>query len=329
MGSSSWSDDFYEDRATDRKSKGTDAFEYDRVVKTTKYEDQKVHDDLNPKNVIRESRDSKEHPESNAIAVMFDVTGSMYDIPKQMNLKLPELMGLLLRKGYVAHPQILFGCIGDEYSDRGSLQVGQFESGIEMDDDFTKFWLEGGGGGSYEESYQNAMYFFAHKTQLDCFEKRGKKGYLFMIGDEHCYPKVNREKLEAIIGDTIQESIPTEQVVADLQKTYNVFHVIPTHTVHGKDSELKSYWRKLLGEQNVFILEDPNNICELIGSTIGVMEGSMDFDRIGEELDHVDKAVIADVSKALDPLAKSLALAKTGTGSLPSTEGRSATTERL
>jgi hypothetical protein len=96
---------------------------------------------------------------------------------------------------------VLFGAIGDYFSDRVPLQIGQFESGIEMDDNLTKFVLEGGGGGSYEESYQNALYFFAHRTSCDCLEKRGKKGYLFVVGDEHAYRKTPATQLRDVLGD--------------------------------------------------------------------------------------------------------------------------------
>ncbi len=60
-----------------------------------------VHPTLNPYGVgVRESRDSTEHPASLAIAVLFDATGSMGAVPRKLQAKLPQLLGLLLRKGY-------------------------------------------------------------------------------------------------------------------------------------------------------------------------------------------------------------------------------------
>jgi len=41
-----------------------------------------------------------EHPASLAIAVLFDATGSMGAVPRKLQAKLPQLFGLLLRKGY-------------------------------------------------------------------------------------------------------------------------------------------------------------------------------------------------------------------------------------
>lgn len=69
-----------------------------------------------------------------------------------------------------------------------------------MDDDLGKILLEGGGGGQMRESYELAMYFMARHTSIDCFEKRGKRGYLFMIGDELAYPKAKRREIAKVIG---------------------------------------------------------------------------------------------------------------------------------
>ena len=73
---------------------------------------------MNPLGVaVRESRDSDIHPESHAVAVLFDVTGSMQKVPRILQENLPRLMGLLIRKGYLEHPHILIGAIGDATCD--------------------------------------------------------------------------------------------------------------------------------------------------------------------------------------------------------------------
>ena len=60
-----------------------------------------MHPALNPHRVgVRESRDSAEHPASLAIAVPSDATGSMGAVPRKLQAKLPQRLGLLLRKGY-------------------------------------------------------------------------------------------------------------------------------------------------------------------------------------------------------------------------------------
>ena len=128
MGSGRWDYNAYEAAEAYRRANGRSAFDYnDRVLSSTPRNQWRAHPDLEPYGVaVRESRDSAEHPASLAISVLFDVTGSMGGVPRVLQTKLADLHGLLLRKGYVDHPQIMFGAIGDAYSDRVPLQVGQF-----------------------------------------------------------------------------------------------------------------------------------------------------------------------------------------------------------
>lgn len=346
MGGSHWSDDHYTSRVHDRAKRSAPTFSYDADYRAGRV-DRKVHDSLDIKGKVRESRDSDAHPESLAIAVLFDVTGSMADKPEIMQKKLPQLMGMLIRKGYVKDPQVLFGAIGDYFSDRVPLQVGQFESGIEMDDNLTHFVLERGGGGSYEESYQNALYFFAHRTSIDCFEKRNKRGYLFIIGDEHAYSRTPASQLREVLGelpDAEAAKLPTrgaaeplankqtgdidiEQIVHACQEKYNVFFMIPRGTHHYDDPELVRYWGKLLGEDHVVRIEEAEAICEAIAIAVGICEGTTDSDDIAK--DAGSKAMALVVSKALDPLAKNSALVRAGAGDLPGSDKRSDSIERL
>lgn len=330
MGYSSYSDDFYNDRVADRAATGTPTFSYDADIRSGKV-DAKVHDSLNIHGKIRESRDSKEHPNSNPIAVIFDQTGSMAEVPMRMQAKLPNLMGLLLRKGYIEDPQVLFGAIGDyNNGERAPLQIGQFESGIEMDDNITHIYLERSGGGTYEESYQNALYYFAHRTSCDAFEKRGKKGYLFLIGDEMAYSRSTRAELEALIGDGAQKDATLEEIMTAVKEKWEVFFIIPKGTSHYSDPKLEAFWKKYLG-QNVIKLEDPEAVCEVIGATIGLFEGTVDGDSVGKDLKDVGArdSIVHVATSAVDAIAKDRALAKVGTGTLPAKTGRSAKNERL
>lgn len=331
MGGSSWSNTDYTKRVSTRAVNNVPTFDYDNKVRTGKASG--IHPELDIKNKIREARDSAAHPESIPIGVIFDVTGSMAEVPAQMQKKLPELMGLLLRKGYVKDPQILFGAIGDTHSDRYPLQIGQFESGIEMDDNLTKVILEGNGGGQNRESYQNALYFFAHRTSCDAWEKRGHKGYLFLTGDEHPYATSSRAELSTYIQDTVERDYTVGEIIAACQEKWHIFFIIPKGTSHYHEPDLKADWQRLLGAENVLMLEDPNGVCELIGLTIGLMEGAVGGDAIPDALKDVgaNAAVAHAVSTALDPLAKSTALARAGqaSGSLAESSGRSSANERL
>ncbi len=302
MGSTNWSDDHYRDRARVRKETGKSAFEYDADLRAQPESERKVHDKMNPYGVqVRESRDSETHPVSRAVAVLFDVTGSMQRVPRILQENLPRLMGLLIRKGYLEHPQIMVGGIGDATCDKAPLQVGQFESGIEIEDDLGKLYLEGGGGAHITESYELALYFLARHTSIDCHEKRGQRGYLFVIGDEMPYKFVKRAEIARVIGDRVQVDVPIEDVLAELEQRYDVYYVIPKMTQHWGNETVHSRWVQLLG-QNVLRLEDPAGICELIASTVGIAEGKVDFENLEGDLKEAGStpSIVRAVSNALD-----------------------------
>jgi hypothetical protein len=230
----------------------------------------------------------------------------MRSVPVTLQTKLPELFGLLLRKGYVDHPQILFGAIGDATCDRVPLQIGQFESDNRMDDQLGNILLEGGGGGQKTESYELAMYFMARHTELDCLDKRGKRGYLFIIGDEMPYGRVKHREVEQVIGDTLGEDIPIKSIVAELRRKFEVYYILPAGSSYVGDTEVLGRWRELLG-QNVIELDDLDAVCETIALTVGLAEDAIDLD---EGLDHLRDVGAVDsqvgsVSRALTAYAQS------------------------
>lgn len=284
MGGGNWSSDFYRDREAERVRSGRAAFTYDADLASKSHAERKVHEDLDPKTAaLRESRDSDDHPESNAVAVFFDVTGSMRDIPRVLQQKLPNLMDTLNSGGYLKDPQVFFGAVGDSVSDKGPLQVGQFESDNRVNAAFEKMWLEGGGGGTMQESYQNALYYAARHMDLDCCTKRNKKGYLFLIGDELPYDSVRAREINRLMGDnTLQDDIPLADILAEAQAKFNVYMIIPTFAAHGRDPRVQDTWRRLLG-QNVIFTDSIDNICEIIAMAVGLNEG-VSLDQIQTDL---------------------------------------------
>ena len=288
MGSGRWSADVYE--TAERLRGGKSAFAYSDSGART------VHPSLDPFDIgRRESRDSGEHPDSLAIAVLFDVTGSMGSVPRTLQKKLPKLLGLVKNSGYAADPQLMFGAIGDATCDRAPLQVGQFESDNRMDGDLAHILLEGGGGGQKTESYELAMFFMARHTATDCVEKRGRRGYLFIIGDEMPYPAVKPREVNAWIGDELPQPVAIRNLVAQLTRRWDTYFILPEGAAHAGDGQVLGIWRSLLG-QNVIELADLDAVCETIALTIGLGEQTIDLDQ--------GLADLADVGSAAGPTVR-------------------------
>jgi len=300
MGNGKWSAASFHDAARARAAAGRDVFDYSaRAKQSGKLH---VHPTLNPYGLtLRESRDSAEHPDSNAILISLDVTGSMGRVVRAIHRDLPHLHELLLGYKYIPDPQILFAAVGDATCDRVPLQVGQFESDNRMDQNIENMVLEGGGGGQKTESYELTMYVAARYTAIDCWQKRHRRGYLFMIGDEMAYPQVMRAQVSRLIGTDPQADISLRQIVAEAQEKYHVFFIIPGGAAHGVDSQILSFWRDLLGERNVLALQDPDDTSECIAMTIGMTEGVISLDqaqqhmlkrgKLGAAIDRVLKAI--------------------------------------
>jgi hypothetical protein len=158
----------------------------------------------------------------------------------------------------VPDPQLLFMAVGDATSDQAPLQVGQFESTAElMDQWLTWSYLEGGGGGSGQESYELALYFLAQHTEMDCWVKRNKRGYMFMTGDELPYPVLSKHVVDGVIGDRLDDDLKVEEVVAELQKTFAPFFLIPDER---RRARCERAWRDLLGD-HVLCMDNPSDVC--------------------------------------------------------------------
>src|ERR1035437_3252154 len=138
-----------------------------------------MKDSLNPFEVkVRESRDSDINPESTAIIVGIDVTGSMGMIAEALAREgLGVLFTEILTRKPVSDPHVMFMAIGDASCDSAPLQTSQFEASDVIIGQLTDIFLEGHGGGNDWESYNLPWYFAANHTSIDCFEKRGKKGF--------------------------------------------------------------------------------------------------------------------------------------------------------
>lgn len=250
--------------------------------------EQRIHESMTPKGVLlRECRDSDTHQNTVPIILALDVTGSMGSIPHQLVKEgLPTLMGNLIQKG-VKDASLLFLGVGDHECDRYPLQVGQFESGdAELDMWLTRTYLEGGGGGNAGESYFLAHYFAARHTDTDAFKKHGKKGFLFTVGDEPFLTSIPASAIKEIMGDkeTIQGSINYADILAEAQKTYNVFHIHILHSNQARESF--QVWKDLLG-QNCIGLEDytklPNVLTEIVLShTDGTYQSSVSSTGTGD-----------------------------------------------
>lgn len=274
MGYGSFSHTAYAAASTLRAKTGKSAFTYtDDTLRNIPRSQWKVHENLDVKGVDkRESRDSADHPTSVAIAVIFDTTGSMQRVPRLLQAELPKLLDGIQQNHYVEHPQILFGAIGDAKYDPISVQMGQFESDNTMEENLGNIVLYGGGGDGLNESYELALYFMARHTSIDCYEQRGRKGYLFIIADEMPYPEVNPDQLMNIFDESTQVTLTFDDVLAEAKKMYEIYYLLPGGTSNENNPSVHSFWKNALGADHFLTMPNPEDVVEVVGMTIATNE---------------------------------------------------------
>ena len=254
-----------------------------------------MHPALNPYRVVRESRDSLANPASNAIVIGLDVTGSMGIIADTMAREgLGTLVEEILKRKPVSDPHILACGIGDSYCDDAPLQVTQFEADIRIAEQLKMIWLEKGGGGNRHEGYHLPWYFAAQHTQIDCFEKRNKKGYLFTVGDEEPPEELLAAHAASIFGDSLQRDLSVHELLTLVSRMYHVFHVVVEEGSYARAHlpQVLTKWRALLG-QRVLRLKDYRRLAEVVVSAIEVNEG--------RDRDTVAKSWSGDTSVVVAP----------------------------
>ena len=249
MGSGSWSTNTFANYVTNNAvTRGYDAIldSFGNVVTTATNQDMfksiHIEPELDPMNVIRECRDSEEHPNTFPVILGLDVTGSMGQASVEVAKALNTIMTNLYNK--ITDVEFCIMGIGDLYCDRSPIQISQFESDIRIAEQLDKLWFEFGGGGNYSESYTAAWYMGSRHCDLDCW-KRGKKGVIITIGDERCNPYLSMEKLQKLTGDTLEGNIETEALFDEASQKFDIYHIQVNHGREWDIDGIKKSWEFL------------------------------------------------------------------------------------
>lgn len=254
------------------------AFKTSTVGKATDevYRSRAINKSLDPLGVkLRESRDSVDNPKSTPLIVGLDVTGSMGILADNIAR---EGLGVLFNGIYdrkpITDPHIMFMGIGDANCDKAPLQVSQFEADARIIEQLASLYLEHGGGGNNFESYNLPWYFAAFHTAHDSMDKRGKRGFLFTVGDECAPAPLTKPQIKEFIGDDVEGNLSAIDMLQLAQRLYDVYHVVIKEGSYARSNfnGVRTTWTEILG-QHVIFLDDHTKLAETIVSAIEVAEG--------------------------------------------------------
>lgn len=283
MGSGSWNSSSWKSYASRNGISGN-------ATVNQIYKSRSIKDNLNPLGVkFRESCDSIDNPNSTAVIVGLDVTGSMGYLAEEIAKNaLNTLITEVYDKKPITDPHLMFMAIGDAYCDSAPLQVTQFEADIRIAEQLTDIYFESGGGGNGGESYLMTWYFAAKHTKIDCFNKRNRKGFLFTIGDEPCHKLLTKEQIKEFIGDDVERDYTAEELLNEVSRKYEVFHLMVGNS--NQYSNTNSSWKELLNER-ALIVSDHTKLPEIIESTMEIINGK-DVNTVSSQWDGTTSIIV-------------------------------------
>lgn len=276
-----------------KKTKGVDyssARGVDDVYKATS-----VKNDYLPKK-DRESRDSEEHPQSSAVVIGLDTTGSMGSVVVNIAKKLEVVVGEIFERLPVTDPQIMFSFIDDTFSYNEPLQVTQFEVDTRIAEQLTDMKFTGHGGGNSFESYTLLWYFCSRHTSIDCYEKRQKKGFLITMGDDGFPDELTPDEIRKVFGDSVERPVSTKELLAEINKKYEVYHMCIEEGGSYRERDYTE-WKELLGSHAIKVT-DYTKIPEIIVSLLQVHSGAS-VDDVSKSWDGSTAVVVKEALKGV------------------------------
>jgi hypothetical protein len=201
--------------------------------------------------------------------------------------------------------RISFSAVGDAFSDSYPLQVQPFVEGAQLKDSLTKLVIEGGGGGSSQESYDLAALYYARNVS---FPNAIRKPILIFVGDEGLYNFIDKEKAAQHSRVDSNQRLTLEEVFAELVKKYAVYVIrkpynCSTNYRGADDQRIEAQWAGLLGGDHVVGLPEAERVVDVIFGILAKETGRIDYfkreleDRQGKDKDGDHK--IAVVMKSL------------------------------
>lgn len=204
------------------------------------------------------------------VVIVCDITASMGDWPSTIFSKLPYLDKE--GKEYLGPSmEISFAAIGDyECHSKYPLQVRPFAKELTLKEELEKLIVEGGGGGTMEESYDLAALYYARQVNMP----NAINPIFIFIGDESYYSVVNegaaRDWCHTTNKGAGNKILTFEEVIEELKQKFSVYLVRKPYgssnvnTMDSNNTNILNKWMKVLGEDHICTLPDASRVVDVI-----------------------------------------------------------------
>lgn len=218
---------------------------------------------------------------ANPIVFALDVTGSMGDWSRIIYDKMPMFFGQIMIQKYLSDPAISLCAIGDHLSDEAPLQVSEFAKGSEIDSNLGEMFLEGGGGGTFYESYDLAAYFYSNFCDLN----NSVLPFFFITGDEAFYEKIQEKHVYKFLNKNVQGNfVIARDSWKELMKKFNVFLVKKIYEEEAIEAKIKKQWIETLGEERVLYITHPKACVDVMLGAIALTSSCRTMDEYIQDM---------------------------------------------
>jgi hypothetical protein len=221
-----------------------------------------------------------------------DLTGSMRKNPIEIFKRLGRLSGESLL--YMPDREMCFIGIGDAYTDKHPIQIGEFGRDRDIERPLNSIYKEGGGGGQGMETYELVAYYLVNHCEIP----NAKTPICVFIGDEGFYPKVSREHVRKYTGDRIPEDLDSMEVMKKLEEKFNTYILRLDSTAHyynpSLEDRIQKQWEEALGKDNVKKITNAERVVDVLLYEIADITGKRGtyIERTGvQQADHVEELV--------------------------------------
>lgn len=253
---------------------------YDRDIISTTEAYSNASNTIICKNKLQKTMDPKrfddEHlkcDKEDPIVFALDVTGSMGDWSKIIYDKMPMFYGQIKQKNYLKDPSISICGIGDYTSDESPLQVSEFAQGSNIDVLLSDLYLEGGGGGGYQESYELAAYFYTKQVKLLGHEFP----FFFITGDEGFRDNIKKKYISEYLGLFCKEDVRSDILFQELMLKYNVFLIKKPYD-SPNENKVRDMWENAIGKERILDIQNAKACIDICLGAIAITSGKRTLD---------------------------------------------------